>query len=161
MPSPKNRNRISSASQHSTTGAAIRRGDLKISDPIPFDQPFANTPSPPGLGRVATLRLPDGTWTRKPSPPGMQQPRNVSIGQGEVNGISRQSAGPSLVPSSLSTEPSKGSLTLQKKNSGLRATLRRMFSSKRGRPSLSDRKTAHQSVSEHLLPIRGAGPLSL
>ena len=151
MPSPKHQNRSSNASQHSATGAAIRRGELKISDPIPYDI-GPNGPSSSVGHDMSTLapipRHQDATWSsRKVSPSEIQRPpRNVSISNGELNDISRASAGPSLVPSSLSTGPSKNSLT-QRKNSGFRATLKRMFGSKRGRNSFIDSRDFHQSVS--------------
>ncbi len=151
MPSPKHRNRSSNTSQHSATGAAIRRGELKISDPIPFDTGL-NTSSPSAGFDMSTFaaapQQQDVTWpSRKVSPSEVQRlPRNTSIGHGEVTNLARASAGPSLVPSSLSTGPSKVSLA-QKKNSGFRATLRRVFGSKRGRNSFAERKDFLQSVS--------------
>lgn len=136
MPSPKSQSRNSNGSLlRSSTGAAIRRGDIKISDPIPYAQD-AQT--------VTTGQNSD--WPIKPEAENMQPGRHFSTGNLEPGNAGRASMGPSLIPSSISTAPSKGSIS-QKKQSGFRATLRRMFGSKKGRASMGDqKKDYHRSV---------------
>lgn len=136
MPSPPDQSRDSNGSLlRSSTGAAIRRGDIKISDPIPYDQ---------DVQPVATRHNSD--WPIKPEAGNMQQGRHFSTGNLEPGNAGRASVGASLIPSSISTIPSKGSIS-QKKQSGFRATLRRMFGSKKGRASMDDhRKQYHRSV---------------
>ena len=158
MPSPKHHKRSSTASQHSATGAAIRRGDIKISDPIPIETGFTGPPPAFDMSSLAPDAHPQETSrsSRKVSPSESQlRARNISTGQGEMIQVLRASAGPSLVPSSVSVHPSKTSLT-QRKNSGIRATLKRMFGSvsKRNRTSFIDRKEYHQSVSSTWLQIQ-------
>lgn len=136
MPSPKSQSRYSNGSLlRSSTGAAIRRGDIKISDPIPYDQ---------DAQPVAARQNSD--WPIKPEAANMPQGRHFSTGNLEPGDAGRASMGPSLLPSSISTAPSKASIS-QKKDSGFRATLRRMFGSKKGRASMGDqRKDYHRSV---------------
>lgn len=139
MPSPKSQSRYSNGSLlRSSTGAAIRRGDLKISDPIPQDH---------DLSQPQTAARHNSDWPIRSTAPDMQRGRHYSTGNMEPNTVARESMGPSLAASSMSTAPSKGS-TGQKKTTGFRATLRRMFGSKRGRTSFEDnRKDYHRSVS--------------
>ncbi|RMZ89047.1 hypothetical protein DV736_g3723, partial [Chaetothyriales sp. CBS 134916] len=129
------RNRSSKSSQHSATSAAIRRGELKISDPIPFDTRLQGSPPPAGFD-----------VSRKVSPSEIQNHQQpTSIAPEDMYTTSRTSARPSIVPSSLSTGTSKASLR-QKNTGGLMVTLRRIFGSKRSRISLSEAKGYHQSA---------------
>ena len=150
MPSPKIRQRQSIASlSNPNAGTALRRGDLKISDPIPFDTGLTGYPpsTTNGMTALTSAKQQDGIRPRKTSPPELQHAKTTSISHAERYDIGRASAGPSLVPSSLSTGPSKNSLS-QRKSSGFRATLKRMFSSKKARSSFDQhRATFHQSVS--------------
>ncbi|RMZ79354.1 hypothetical protein DV737_g3437, partial [Chaetothyriales sp. CBS 132003] len=129
------RRRSSKSSQHSATSAAIRRGELKISDPVPFDTRLHG--SPPSAGFDAS---------RKASPSEMQRHQLItSIAPEGMYITTRTSARPSIVPSTLSTGTSKASLG-QRNTGGLMATLKRMFSSKRSRISLVEAKGYHQST---------------
>jgi hypothetical protein len=163
MPSPKSKQRSSSTSlAHLGTGAAVRRGDITISDPIPIDQGQDGHPPSTTAGMNAmttTSWQQDGTWPRKSTtPPEMAHVRNASYGQERTN-VGRASAGPSLIPSSVSTTASKSSLAMPRKSSGgFRTALKRMFGSKRGR-SVETRKEYHRSVSD--LPIKWFLLLSL
>lgn len=131
MPSPNHRTRASLGTP--STGAALRRGEVKISDPIPFDSNdyyAAYNPSTPSK-YPSGLRVDDSTWPRKSSPGPEFHYRHASTGN-VPSSTARVSAGPSLMPSSMSSIPSKASLN-QKKQGGFRAALKRMFSSKRHR----------------------------
>lgn len=90
----------------------------------------------------------------KNSAPDMQRGRHFSTGNLEPMGAGRASVGPSLIPSSISTGASKGSIR-QKKQNGFRATLRRMFGSKKGHPPPLDdpRKDYHRSDPGNLTAI--------
>lgn len=151
MPSPKSKKRSSSTSlARLSAGAAVRRGDIKISDPIPVDQGYDGHP-PSTAADIRTMSVSawqqDGTWPRKSTPPETHHIRNASYGQ-ERTDIGRASVGPSLIPSSISTAPSKASLAPRKSSGGFRSVLKRMFGSKRGRVPISDsRKDYHRSVS--------------
>jgi hypothetical protein len=128
----------------------VRRGDITISDPIPIDQGQDGHPPSTTAGMnamTATSWQQDGTWPRKSTPPEMAHIRNASYGQERAN-VGRASAGPSLIPSSVSTTASKSSLAMPRKSSGgFRTALKRMFGSKRGR-SMENRKEYHRSVSD-------------
>ncbi len=149
MPSPKSKQRSSSASlAHLSAGVAVRRGDITISDPIPIDSGYDGHPPSTAAdidAMSSTTWQQDATWPRKSTPTEMHHIRNASYGH-ERNEIGRASAGPSLIPSSISTAPSKVSLTQRKPSSGFRSALKRMFGSKRERLSES-RKDYHRSVS--------------
>lgn len=128
MSSPPRQSRYSNGSllRSSTTGGAIRRGEIKISDPIPHDQDQSTT----------TYR-PNSEWPIKTATADNQRGRHYSTGYLGPGDPTRASMGPSLVPSSMSSAPSKESISRQKPT-GFRATLRRMFGSKRGRPSIAE-----------------------
>ncbi|KAI1613163.1 hypothetical protein EDD37DRAFT_335640 [Exophiala viscosa] len=151
MPSLNHRSRGSLGTTN--TGAALRRGDLKISDPIPFTDSRDMFPQPtPAMSSAYDLApLPnETTWPRRTSPPQEYHVRHTS--DAPVNAAVRNSAGPSLIPSSMSSIPSKGSLT-QKKPGGLRATLKRMFTSKRHRSAPVETNHYAHSDPYHLRPV--------
>lgn len=154
MPSPKSKQRSSSTSlAHLSTGAAVRRGEITISDPMPVDQGRDGHPPSTSAGisaMTATTRQQDATWPRKSTPPETTHMRNASHGQ-ERYELGRASAGPSLIPSSISTAASKSSLSAPRKSSGgFRTALKRMFGSKKGR-QMDTRKEYHRSVSVALI----------
>ena len=148
MPSPNHKSRRSGSVTLASTGAAVRRGDLKISEPIPFDETglafnSPNTVPPTSYHQHVT----DATWPRKSTVAPDVHVRHVSDGQPPIG--ARASVGPSLLQSSMSSVPSKTSLS-QKKPNGLRATIRRMFSSKKHRSVPTDPRNLQYSESGHL-----------
>ncbi|KAK5062951.1 hypothetical protein LTR84_005027 [Exophiala bonariae] len=136
MPSPNHRTRASLGAP--ATGAALRRGEVKISDPIPFDtNDYYTTYNPVTPSKYPSgLRVDDSTWPRKSNPGAEFHYRHASTGN-VPSSTARASMGPSLMPSSMSSVPSKASLS-QRKQGGFRAALKRMFSSKRHRSVPSD-----------------------
>jgi len=156
MPSPGHRPRSSSASLARATHA-LRKGDISISDPIPSS--FTWTVSSPS-GRSdqyqdrPLIQQVDGTWPRQSA--GVHSP-NLSTSQPMMYDSRCVSMGPSIVPSNMSTAPSKTSLNAsQKKTGGLRATIRRMFGSKKNRASISEhRRDYYRSVSYFPKPAAG------
>lgn len=157
---------VASLGRRNSKGTAIRRGDLKISDPIQLPaepshairQPFtAKTPTK----ATTTPNLPlEGTWPRKSASPGLHS-RTRSNGADELqkphgrssNSTSRTSAGPSMLNGYSPTSPSKGSLRKQK-DGKFRSKLRRMFGSRRLRETtLSSEMGGHQAqtVSQNTL----------
>ena len=160
MPSPTHRptQSLTSSGPRDSKGAAIRRGDLKISDPIQFPHDVNHGPSQhfaiATLSNPTTMSTPqlDGTWPRKSVSPTFHT-RTRSNGGNEpqsqraasYNATSRISAGPSMLNGAPSSAPSKGSLSKQK-DSGFRAKLRRMFGSRRLRETnLSSGTGGHNS----------------
>ncbi|KAK5233175.1 hypothetical protein LTR47_005672 [Exophiala xenobiotica] len=142
MPSPNHRPRASLAS--TGTGAAIRRGDLKISDPIPFNESrdmFITTNSIPSPRFNAGYRPNDTTWPRKSTSAQEYHVRHVS----------------DMPPGSMSSIPSKSSLN-QKKPGGLRATLKRMFTGRKHRSAPAKTDGYHYSDPGHLLPVAEQQP---
>lgn len=132
MPSPTHRS--SRSLSLAGTGAALRRGDISISDPIPQDPEdvFVGTDMVAHTRYLSAPPANDPSWTPKTATQWESHYRHVSAGHPLINASARASTGPSLMPSSMSSAPSKSSLT-QKKPSGFRATIKRMFSSKRHR----------------------------
>lgn len=150
MPSPNHKARRS-GSLSLANSAALRRGDLKISDPIPFDEAGTAFNSPGIAPPTSYLQPPnDATWPRKSTPAQDVHVRHVSDVQPHTG--TRASTGPSLLQSSMSSVPSKGSLS-QRKPGGLRAALKRMFSSKKHRSAPSDTTGFQYSDSGHLNPV--------
>ena len=145
MPSPTHRpiQTLTSPGPRDSKGAAIRRGDLKISDPIQLPHDVNHGPSHQftiaTLSNPTTMSTPqlDGTWPRKSVSPTFHT-RTRSDGRNEpqsqraasYNATSRISAGPSMLNGALSSAQSRGSFSKQK-DSGFRAKIRRMFGSRR------------------------------
>ncbi|OAP55428.1 hypothetical protein AYL99_10401 [Fonsecaea erecta] len=158
MPSPNHKAKGSGSLSLASTGAALRRGDLKISDPIPFDESgvFSGTSTVPPTRYPSGQRQQDTTWPRASTATQDAHVRHVSDVPPQPR--ARTSAGPSLIPSSMSSIPSKASLH-QKRPSGLRATLKRMFSSKKHRSVPTDTSGFHYSDSGHLKPVTEQQPV--
>lgn len=145
MSSPRRHLSVDELTQRASTGLAIRRGDLKISDPIPSSY-VHNGAEMDGMYEQPTPRLEGATgWPRKNGADtsvrndGSSQPVHVS------RFTERTSLGPSLAASNMSSTQSKDSL--QRRNTGLRATIKRMFSSKKERSTALQKRSASQSVS--------------
>ncbi|KAJ9603097.1 hypothetical protein H2200_012392 [Cladophialophora chaetospira] len=151
MPSPNHRATRSGSGSLASTGAALRRGDLKISDPIPFDEAGITFNSPNVVPPTTYLQHPsDATWPRKSAPVQENHVRHVSDVQPHAG--TRASANPSLLQSSMASIPSKASLT-QKKPGGFRAVIKRMFSSKKHRSVPNDTTGFDYSDSGRLNPV--------
>jgi hypothetical protein len=160
MPPPTYRPRssITSLGRMDSKGAAIRRGDLKISDPIqlPHDvSPGTNEPFTAGtLSNPAETSAPQlgGAYLGKSVPPGLHTRTRSNGGpepQSQIgapyHATSRISAVPSMLNGSLARAQSKGSLKKQK-DGGLRAKISRMFGSRRLRETtLSTGPEVHHS----------------
>lgn len=146
MPSPGQGKRISSTSVGRQSAAALRRGEVKISDPIPLPRDKLDEGLQPNQD-MSTQRIPsttDGTWPRRSTPPEADaRPGSDSGRRGPSQlAVHRESAGHSAI---LSTMSSKNSLK-QRKSGGFRATFRSLFGSKRHRSSLSNDRSYHISV---------------
>ncbi|KAL2436225.1 hypothetical protein ABEF95_006083 [Exophiala dermatitidis] len=116
-----------------STSAALRRGDIKISDPIPFDEPRDSLrASKPGTRSFHSYghQPGDATWLERSSPTQDLRARHASDAQTYAG--ARNSLAQLTLPRSMSSMPSKVSLD-QKRTGGLRAVLKRMFSGKRHR----------------------------
>jgi hypothetical protein len=155
MPSPNNGKRHSSTSLGRHSVAAIRRGDIKISDPIPL--PKDKVDEALRLGQElnhnscrSNTPATDGTWPRRSTPPeNTTHPGSEGDQRDALElALNRDSAGPSVL---LSTMSSKTSLK-QGKSGGFRANIRSLFGSKRHRSTLqvSYDRSYHISVSAEI-----------
>ena len=131
MPSPHRHLSVDELSQRASTGLAIRRGEIKISEPVPSSYIHNGAEMDAGAYEQPTPKL-EGTWSRR-SGAGMIHGRNGSSSHSKHASrfTERTSLGPSLATSNMSTTPSKESTMTSKKATGLRASIKRMFSSKR------------------------------
>lgn len=141
------------------TTAAIRRGKLEISYPMPIPHKIPDEPgsridggrhtyqiSPTSLGNT-------DTWPRRGTAPALQdinpQPLDANRawnGSGFYNNNSaRTSAALTNTQQSMSSLPSNGSV---RKGGGIRATFRKMFGSKRRRDPFSTDANDHRSVGD-------------
>ena len=161
MPSPNQKSCASAASipRSNTTGAALRRGELKISEPIPitYDNKVGlglhGGLGGLGLNTTSSRARADGTWPRKSTPLSASSiPTSKEYhgpfehGCTSYNRTIRVSASPSTFYDSLSTAPSKVSLS-KRKNDGFRATIRKMFGNKKkGNTVLEERDGQSRSV---------------
>lgn len=147
MPSPHRHLSVDELSQRASTGLAVRRGQIKISEPIPSSYVHNGAEMDAGAYEQRTPRL-EGTWPRSSGVPPLHG-RNLSSTQpAHVSRFTeRASFGPSLTASNMSSTPSKESATTPKRATGLRASIRRMFSSKKGKNATIQTRSASQSVS--------------
>jgi hypothetical protein len=155
MPSPNNGKRRSSTSPGRHSVAAIRRGDVKISDPIPLprnkvDEALRLVQEVNNNSSRSDTPATDGTWPRRSTPPENATRLGSEVGQRDASelALSRESASPSAL---LSTMSSRTSLK-QRKSGGFRATIRSLFGSKRHRSTLqvSNDRLYHISVSAEI-----------
>ena len=148
MPSPSQGKRISSTSVGRHSAAALRRGEVKISDPIPLPRDMvvddALQPDQDISNQQFVTSAADGTWPRRSTPPEAGARPGSDSGQRRPSqlAINRESAGHSAI---ISTMSSKNSFK-QRKSGGFRATIRSVFGSKRHRSSLSNDRSYHISV---------------
>ncbi|EXJ77148.1 hypothetical protein A1O3_10306 [Capronia epimyces CBS 606.96] len=129
MPSQSHRPRGSAGL--ALTSAALRRGDVKISDPIPFDESgdaFSHSKPVIQSFHSSGYRHDDASWLRNNHPTQEAHTRYVSDLRAYAG--ARDSLEPSSLPRSMSSIPSKASLD-QRKPGGIRAALKRIFSSRR------------------------------
>lgn len=153
MPSPNGHLSMDEVSQRASTGLAIRRGEIKISDPIPSSY-VHNGAEMDRAYEQPTPRL-EGTLPRGSVAAAVHGMSDTSNQPAHVSRFTeRTSLGPSLAASNMSSTPSKDSATL-KKSAGLRASIRRMFSSKKDRTPVVQQRSAHPTVG-HIQAIRTA-----
>lgn len=121
-PNPRAKNRSSSQSllRPNSTGGALRRGEIKISEPIPIPR------EGDGFGPQA---LPPQNDTRT---------QRTTLATSDSNGVYQQVSEPTgssfNTTASLSTGPSKSSLGKQR--GGLRGTLKKLFGNKKKRETI-------------------------
>lgn len=141
-------------SRSGITSRALRRGELKISEPLPVSG-IATVGFQPGEQQLFHVPSePEGqTWPRRGEPPTTNYRNDSAVsdlstlpaGPGSFE-RNRISAGPSIIQS-MSAHPSKTSLN-QRPQSGLKAAIRRLFSSRRQRSSFGEARSGyHLSVS--------------
>lgn len=145
MSSPQRHLSVDELTQRASTGLAIRRGDLKISDPIPSSY-VHNGAEMDGVYEQPTPRMEGATgWPRKNGADTVGKTEDTPQPFHVSRFTERTSLGPSLAASNMSSTPSKDSL--QRRNTGgLRATIKRMFSKKEKNTTLQKR-SASQGVS--------------
>lgn len=156
MPTPHRHLSVDELSHRASTGLAIRRGDIKISEPIPSsyvhngaemdgvaDQPFSSnevfTPLPGRHGQGAS-------HGRSGSAPLSSNTVHIS------RFTERTSSG--NTPTIGNTMPVPSEPLSQKRDGGIRASLKRMFSKKSPSATLQKRGAYHSvsSCKTHLLP---------
>lgn len=148
MPASHRHLSVDELSHRASTGLAIRRGDIKISDPIPSsyvhhgierDQAYEQrTPRMDTTVSWSGRSGPGALHGRSGSAPLSSHPAHSS------KFTERTSLGPSLSTSNMSSTPLKGS-PMPKKDIGFRASLKRMFS-KKSAAATAQKRSAHQSV---------------
>lgn len=140
------------------TTAAIRRGKIEISSPMPIPRKIPNEPgsrfdhgghtyqtSPTSLGNT-------DTWPARGPGPALQdfnpqhlEESRVLNGSGSYNNSNRTSAALTNTQQSMSSLPSSGSV---RKGGGIRATFRKMFGSRHRRDALFIGTNDHRSVGD-------------
>lgn len=155
MPAPHRHLSVDELSHRASTGLAIRRGDVKISEPIPSsyvhhgpEMDFAN-------GQVVLVDHDSGSCFaknglsashgRSGSAPLSSHPAHVA------KFAERASLGPSLATSNMASAPANDSLS-QKRDGGLRASIKRMFS-KKSHVTTTQKREAHHSVCTRSCPV--------
>lgn len=166
--SHKSRSSTGSLSRGNSTGAAIRRGEIKISDPIPIPREGID-----GFGPQAGVSSPDFQSTTSLRNPKVQSER-ASAGRIETPQPPKRSSPPTAMHKSFAMEqrnpnnssyharvwsnsnpnphdsmssvPSKSSAKKKRKEGGLRSVMRRIFGSRRGEEQRRSNPMEHSSV---------------
>lgn len=151
MPTPHRHLSVDELSHRASTGLAIRRGDVKISEPIPSSyihngaEMDGITERPSLNGGIGGL----GSWSGKTTPVASHGRSGSAPLASHTAHISRfterTSSGPSISPSNMIPVPPSEPIS-HKKDSGLRASLKRMFS-KKAHSTTIQKRGAHNSVS--------------
>lgn len=159
MPTPQRHLSVDELSQRASTGLAIRRGEVKISEPLPSSYVHNGAEMDAGAYEQPTPRI-EGTWPRSGGAGALHGRNESSTLPIHISRFTeRTSLGPSLATSNMSSTPSKESATTPKKATGLKASIRRMFSRKHDRHVTGHTRSAYQSpptrvrsmgVSQHL-----------
>jgi hypothetical protein len=148
----------SSLTKAGNTSAAIRRGKLEISDPIPIPQEDMSQLDPcvndgrQGYPSSTSFAKTD-TWPRRSTPTALQDSSQQDSHDGARilqasntdNNFNRTSAALTNTHQSMSSLPSGGMVG---KRGGVRATFRRMFGSKRRRDSFATGVNDQRSVGD-------------
>ena len=151
MLTPRRHLSVDELTQRASTGSAIRRGEIKISDPIPSSY-VHNGAEMDRLHEQSVSRV-VGSGSREVSevtPHG----RSMSNLPAHVSKFTeRESLGPSTTDSNVPSTNSRD-VAVQRKNTGLRASIRRMFSSRRGKNmnsrSVQSPEVAKQDYVKHV-----------
>jgi hypothetical protein len=174
--SPKGRSSTGSLSRGNSTGAAIRRGEIKISEPIPIPRegmdgfgPQAGVSSP-DFQSATSLRNPkvqseraSAGRTETPQPPKRSSPpitthKSVAMESQNPNNASYHArAWSNSHPNphdSMSSAPSKSSVKKKRKEGGLRSVIRKIFGNRRGEEQRRSNPLEHRSVSLIASPWR-------
>ncbi len=148
--SHKSRSSTGSLSRANSTGAALRRGELQISDPIPIPREGIDGLGPqtgvgsPDFQSTTSLRSPKvlvdrNSGTRTEAPPLPLRSSPSAKYKSSVNGsqdfayISHQTKVSTSNPhDSMSSTQSKPSIKKKRKDSTLKSVMRKLFGSKRG-----------------------------
>lgn len=154
MPSPRRHLSVDELSHRASTGLAIRRGDIKISDPIPSS--YVHNGPEMDYDEVVeqSATRSEGTWPRGSAIGTLHGRSDSGTQHAHISRFTeRTSSGPSLTANNTmpSTLPQNNSM--QRSESGLRATLKRMFSKK-------DKSTTLQKKSLSHAVSFSSGPLS-
>ena len=154
-PSHHARHLTKSLGRTNITGAALRRGELKISDPMPCGSGGSDE-STLRNGRIGVeasmISSTESVWPRKTTTsPGRSRSSTYHDPTDQRtmddSPTARLSLGPSTLNQSMSSAPSRGSLS-KRKDGGFRATLRKIFGPKRQRDKhATGREDLRHSVS--------------
>ncbi|KAK5943881.1 hypothetical protein PMZ80_003162 [Knufia obscura] len=126
MPTPQRHLSVDELSQRASTGLAIRRGEVKISEPLPSSYVHNGAEMDAGAYEQPTPRI-EGTWPRSGGAGALHGRNESSTLPIHISRFTeRTSLGPSLATSNMSSTPSKESATTPKKATGLKASIRRM-----------------------------------
>lgn len=132
MSTPRRHLSIDELSHRASTGLAIRRGEVKISDPIPSSYRHNGAEMDAGaFEHPEDTPKAAVTWSGKSTGGHIGGKNDGTQPNAHISRFTeRTSLGPSIAISNMSSTHSKDS-TPQKRSAGLRATIRRMFSSKK------------------------------
>lgn len=149
MPSPRRHLSVDELSHRASTGLAIRKGDIKISDPIPSSY-IHNGPEMdfgPEVEQFDGRR--EGAWPRR-SGTGILHARTESgTQQMHVSRFTENTspkASPLLDNNAEDMHPNNSAM--QRSGSGFRATLKRMFS-KKDKNAMLQKRSVYQEVCPH------------
>lgn len=145
MQSPRRHLSVDELTQRASTGLAIRRGEVKISDPIPSSY-IHNGAEMDQVYEQVTPRI-GGNYGNRDGTDSMSHGRSISSNVPIHVSKFTERTSPVPLKSSNAILNNAEDSALQRRNTGLRATIRRMFSSKR------DRSTHPRGMSTPIVSI--------
>lgn len=146
MLSPRRHLSVDELSHRSSTGLALRRGEIKISEPIPSSYMHNRLEMDDGheVYQAVDRAVQSGTWPRGSAATTMAGRSDPLSHVARASTFHDGTSQPTK--SAMPLAPSKSTVSMQRRNTGLKASLKRMFGSKRESTDELEGLQPHRSI---------------